>query len=247
MVAAGRLGRKAGRGYYDYAADGSYRPDDPAPPAPGGGDGAVVAMPARAAGRRAARARPRRRLTSCARAAPPSWLSTPAPRPHPLAAGRWPAGGAVRRQSLAARGEPGAVGFHLLPPLDAARLVELTRLPTTPAFAAEAAERFFGSPRLPLRVGRGRAGARARPDRLPARERGRLRDRRGRGLGRRRRRRARARPEPPARAGRVERGDRPRARGSRCSTGLWAERREERYRTAPLLRRQLALGRSLRG
>ena len=29
--------------------------------------------------------------------------------------------------------------------------------------------------------------------------------------------------------------------------GLWAERREERYRAAPLLRRQAALGRSLRG
>lgn len=34
MVAAGRLGRKAGRGYYDYGGDGSYRPDDP--PAPEG-------------------------------------------------------------------------------------------------------------------------------------------------------------------------------------------------------------------
>jgi 3-hydroxybutyryl-CoA dehydrogenase len=31
MVAAGRLGRKAGRGYYDYR-DGAYRSDDPAPP-----------------------------------------------------------------------------------------------------------------------------------------------------------------------------------------------------------------------
>jgi 3-hydroxybutyryl-CoA dehydrogenase len=31
MVAAGRLGRKAGRGYYDYG-DGPYRPDDPDPP-----------------------------------------------------------------------------------------------------------------------------------------------------------------------------------------------------------------------
>ncbi len=31
MVAAGRLGRKAGRGYYDYG-DGPHRSDDPAPP-----------------------------------------------------------------------------------------------------------------------------------------------------------------------------------------------------------------------
>ena len=33
MVAAGRLGRKSGRGYYDYR-DGSHRPDDPEAPPP---------------------------------------------------------------------------------------------------------------------------------------------------------------------------------------------------------------------
>jgi 3-hydroxybutyryl-CoA dehydrogenase len=37
MVAAGRLGRKAGRGYYDYEA-GEHRPPDPEPPAPSPGD-----------------------------------------------------------------------------------------------------------------------------------------------------------------------------------------------------------------
>jgi 3-hydroxybutyryl-CoA dehydrogenase len=37
----------------------------------------------------------------------------------------------------------GAVGFHLLPPLDDAKLVELTRAPATQTFAAEAAEDFF--------------------------------------------------------------------------------------------------------
>ena len=47
--------------------------------------------------------------------------------------------------SLTARGEPGAVGFHVLPPLDDAKLVELTRLPTTQQFACDAAERFFAS------------------------------------------------------------------------------------------------------
>jgi 3-hydroxybutyryl-CoA dehydrogenase len=35
MVAAGRLGRKAGRGYYDYR-DGPHRPDDPSVPEPDG-------------------------------------------------------------------------------------------------------------------------------------------------------------------------------------------------------------------
>jgi 3-hydroxybutyryl-CoA dehydrogenase len=36
MVQAGRFGRKAGRGYYDYGGD-AYRDEDPTPPPPGGG------------------------------------------------------------------------------------------------------------------------------------------------------------------------------------------------------------------
>jgi len=40
-VAAGRLGRKAGRGYYDYR-DASHRPDDPEPPPAGSGEGMVM-------------------------------------------------------------------------------------------------------------------------------------------------------------------------------------------------------------
>ena len=63
MVAAGRLGRKTGRGYYEYADDGSYRPDDPEPPAPGGGDGTLAGPPRRRpARRRPARARAGGRL-----------------------------------------------------------------------------------------------------------------------------------------------------------------------------------------
>src|SRR5205807_44008 len=41
-VAAGRLGRKAGRGYYEYPQDGKHREPDPAPGPVGGGDGVVV-------------------------------------------------------------------------------------------------------------------------------------------------------------------------------------------------------------
>ena len=37
LVAAGRHGRKSGRGYYDYGAR-QHRPDDPEPPAPGAGE-----------------------------------------------------------------------------------------------------------------------------------------------------------------------------------------------------------------
>ena len=39
-VAAGRCGRKSGRGFYSYD-NGSHRPDDPEPPDSGGGDGVV--------------------------------------------------------------------------------------------------------------------------------------------------------------------------------------------------------------
>src|SRR5580704_15727628 len=42
-VAAGRTGRKSGRGYYDYGdGSGAHRPPDPDPPAPGGGSGVIV-------------------------------------------------------------------------------------------------------------------------------------------------------------------------------------------------------------
>src|SRR4051812_29408131 len=43
MVAAGRLGRKSGRGYYDYSQE-PYRPEDPEPPEPEGGKGRTIAI-----------------------------------------------------------------------------------------------------------------------------------------------------------------------------------------------------------
>ena len=46
-------------------------------------------------------------------------------------------------RSLAQRDMAEACGFHLLPPLDHARLVELTRLPTTDSRACELTEDFF--------------------------------------------------------------------------------------------------------
>ena len=116
--------------------------------------------------------------------------------------------------SLAARGEPGAVGFHLLPPLDDARLVELTRLPTTPSFACEAAERFFAGLGFLCEWVEDAPGLGARPHRRSARERGGVRYWRRR-LGRRRGHRPHARPIPPARARRLERCGRPRPRSGR--------------------------------
>jgi 3-hydroxybutyryl-CoA dehydrogenase len=44
MVAAGRFGRKTGRGWYSYMGDGPYRPEDPEPPPPGGGDGEIAIL-----------------------------------------------------------------------------------------------------------------------------------------------------------------------------------------------------------
>jgi 3-hydroxybutyryl-CoA dehydrogenase len=145
MVAAGRLGRKAGRGYYDYGGDGPHRPEDPQPPDLGGGDGTAVAIVgdgaladglrerARAAGYHLEQGAPAE-LVVDAGVRPAEHLPTGAPVLALCAAG-----------TLAARGEAGAVGFHALPPLADCRLVELTRLPTTPSFAAEAAERFLAT------------------------------------------------------------------------------------------------------
>ena len=151
-IAAGRLGRKAGRGYYDYGADG-HRLPDPDPPPVGGGDGAVVI---------AGDTPLARQLADAATGA--GWRVM---TPHeadaegaiaflilncgageeveaPLQGG--PLALCCAAGSLGALDPEGnAVGFHALPPLPSSRLVELTRGPETADAAAAAAERFFGS------------------------------------------------------------------------------------------------------
>jgi 3-hydroxybutyryl-CoA dehydrogenase len=152
-VAAGRTGRKSGRGFYDYPDSGSYREPDPDPPPAGGGDGLVVI-----AGESTLA------LALEEAAVEAGWdVATPAeavdgPVPTlilevaldgeepeaPLQGG--PRAVCCAAGSLAAL-DPGgsAVGFHALPPLDATSLVELTRGPDTAASAAAAAERFFAT------------------------------------------------------------------------------------------------------
>jgi 3-hydroxybutyryl-CoA dehydrogenase len=152
-VAAGRTGRKSGRGYYDYSGGtDSYRPPDPEPLPIGGGDGVVVvagssplAMELRDAAGMAGWdvAEPE----EAGERQPPSLILdvTGGEAPEaPLEGG--PQAICCSAGSLAAL-DPGgsAVGFHVLPPLSGANLVELTKGPDSAPSAADAAERFFAT------------------------------------------------------------------------------------------------------
>ncbi len=117
MARGGRHGRKSGRGYYDYSGDGEYRPPDPEPLEPRGGEnraitiagtGAVVdglVERANAAGFEV--------LTEAADPVEVRALGLP---PMVLCADR----------SLRGAGDPDAIGFNVVPPVEASQLVELT-------------------------------------------------------------------------------------------------------------------------
>jgi 3-hydroxybutyryl-CoA dehydrogenase len=239
MVAAGRLGRKTRRGYYEYSGEGRYRPEDPEP-SPVSGPATLVAIlgdspladglreRARAAGYELREGGPSELVVDARREPAPS---LPGGAPLLLLC----AGG-----SLAARGEPGAIGFHLLPPLGESRLVELTRLPTAQPFAAEAAEDFFArlgftaewvgdAPGLVL----GRIVCQLVNEAFFAV---------GEGVG----------SEEDVDAGLTLGLNHPRGPFAWCEAigldqvcatidALWRERREERYRLAPLLQRRAML------
>ena len=151
MVAAGHLGRKSGRGWYSYGA-GRHRPEDPSPPPVGGGNSELIVI--------AGESPLSSELVAAALAA--GWeVATPED-----AAGEIPflildltGGGEPEAPlqgapqaiccatgSLAAL-DPGgsAVGFNLLPPLSSGSCVELTRGPDSAPSAVAAAERFFHS------------------------------------------------------------------------------------------------------
>ena len=146
MVAAKRFGRKTDRGWYDYPRE---RPTTRRSASPAAATGASSSSPARC-----------RWPTSCARW-PRRPASTPAPRTTPAArcrgcwstaaptprasrsrAGRsrccWPTARCTPSTAAAARS-----GFHVLPPLDAAAVVELTRDEATADVAADRAEELF--------------------------------------------------------------------------------------------------------
>ncbi len=150
MTAAGRHGRKTGRGYYDYS-DEPHRPDDPDRPSGGGGGGERVVVAgdlalaeqlreaAAAAGYDVAdQVDPRGEqpwlILDCGAAEDEPPLQG-GPRALLCAAG-----------SLAALDPEGsAAGFHALPPFEELELVELTRGAHTSALAAERIETLFAA------------------------------------------------------------------------------------------------------
>jgi len=155
-VAAGRRGRKSGRGYYDYSDDSGppphHRPPDPDPPRAGGGDGLIVI---------AGHSPLARSLADAASAAgwdvadpeealerePPFLILdlTHGDEPHVPLQGGPQAILCAAGSLLALDPGGGAAGFHVLPPLEQATLVELTRGPDSAVSAQSAAERFFAT------------------------------------------------------------------------------------------------------
>jgi 3-hydroxybutyryl-CoA dehydrogenase len=242
MVAAGRLGRKTGRGYYEYADDGSYRPEDPEPPAPGGGDGTFLTVLGDGPVADELRERARQAGYDLREGGPAELVLDARVRAEGSPPGGAPVGVLCASGSLAARGEPGAIGFHLLP---GAELVELTRLPATQEFAAAAVQECFG------RLGLLTEWVGDAPGLVLGRIVSQLVNEAAFAIG-----------EGVGSADDVDTGltlglSHPRGPVAWSEAvglehvlavldGLWEERHEERYRAAPLLRRDGALRRSLR-
>jgi 3-hydroxybutyryl-CoA dehydrogenase len=147
MVAAGRLGRKTGRGWYAYG-DGPHRPDDEPAPDPVAGDGRLVVIAgdlvvAHELLALAANAGFDARDPEDADGEVP-WLAIDCgadPDEPPLQGGPLAILCADAPLSVLDAGGA-AVGFHALPPLEASGLVELTRGETTGVAAERAAELF---------------------------------------------------------------------------------------------------------
>ena len=116
MARGGRHGRKSGRGYYDYT-EGEHRSPDPDPLEPGGGENRAITITGSgpvADG-----------LLERARAAGYEVLPEPGDPVEVRALGLPPMLLCADR-SLRSFGNPDAVGFNVVPPVAESRLVELT-------------------------------------------------------------------------------------------------------------------------
>jgi 3-hydroxybutyryl-CoA dehydrogenase len=151
-VAAERLGRKSGRGYYDYPESGPHRAPDPDPRGAGGGDGLIVIAgdTPLAAQLEHAAAQAGWDVSSPAQAGrqPPPYLIldlTGGEEPEAPLQGA-PQAICCTAGSLAAL-DPGgaAVGFHALPPFGDSHLVELSRGLDSAGSAAERTDHFFAT------------------------------------------------------------------------------------------------------
>jgi 3-hydroxybutyryl-CoA dehydrogenase len=155
MVQAGRFGRKAGRGYYDYAS-GSHRPPDPEPLPVSGGEGVVVVA---GEGRLADDLRDASadagyevlEIESINGDAPDILIDAVTGR-SPLDTEPTIDDPATLVLALCVDGSlaeldtrGGAVGFHALPPLDEAHVIEMTRSAETDDADAQRAAAFFGT------------------------------------------------------------------------------------------------------
>lgn len=153
-AAAGLHGRKSGRGYYDYSA-GSHRPADPDPPEDDAAVGLVVIGGESAIGRElgevaaAAGYEVRAPHEPLGDAIPVLFIdcSLLAAEERPEPARRRGAHLQLCAASPLSALDPAgtAVGFHVLPPFDSARLVELTRGRAASDAVAARATRFFAT------------------------------------------------------------------------------------------------------
>jgi 3-hydroxybutyryl-CoA dehydrogenase len=154
MVQAGRFGRKAGRGYYEYEPGYEHRDADPEPTSSHDEADAIViegdTQVAEELWELAVEAgyRPRRTMDGGQDSAflidarIGHLIDDAPPDPSGANVGILCADGSLSELELMF---DGAVGFHVLPPVREARLVELTRTANTDDEAAERIERFFSS------------------------------------------------------------------------------------------------------
>jgi 3-hydroxybutyryl-CoA dehydrogenase len=146
LVAAGRLGRKSGRGWYAYPEG---LPQDPEPPERGGGDGRLVVIAGEGAVAWALRDAAAEAGWSVAEPAeaqgevPELILDCGATEDDPPLQGAHQAILCDRAPLAALDPDGTTAGFHLLAPLG--RLVELTAQPSTAPAALAAAEAFFAT------------------------------------------------------------------------------------------------------